>query len=95
MAKIDSYRLVELPDDLGDFNNQKVGEMLFSKEYECVRFHCPCGCGIQVYLPVTLDVKKDHAWLFNKESVTISPSIQQNGHCLSHYHIQNGKTVWS
>lgn len=96
MSKIDKYALVEL-ESFPDFNEQKLGDFLFSKEFQCVRFHCPCGCGIQVYLRVSDNPnkqKEDRVWRFDASTCTLSPSIQQIGHCQSHYHIENAATRW-
>lgn len=101
--KIDKYNLVEFTTYFDKFADQKPGDMFYSKDIECVRFHCPCGCGQQVYLRVVPMSERDTQkandpeaplWGFDYLTVTLAPSIQQTGGCASHYHIQNSKTVW-
>lgn len=103
MERIGTYTLVEIPDDMGPFPEQKSGDLLYSKEYQSVRFHCPCGCGEQIYLRVCPMSERDTEktnnpeapiWGFEPSTITISPSIQNLFGCRSHFHVQNGGVKW-
>lgn len=97
--KIEKYHITEV-EELPEHKDLLPGYFFYSKEYKCVKFLCPCGCGIEVYLPVMdfgPEKEQDRVWRFriDPNGPTLSPSIQQTGHCQSHYHIDNGLVKWA
>lgn len=48
-----------------------------------LNFVCPCGCGDQLWVPVSTGEKQEHRWLWNgsKERPVLSPSILRRGGC--------------
>lgn len=68
-----------------------------------VAFHCPCGCGKEIWLPCYTDTERRErcegspVWRLEvhaDKTVTLTPSILDRGTCGSHYFIQAGKVVW-
>lgn len=99
MERIERYVTVNVG-DMPEHIDMKRGEFYYSAEWKCVKFHCPCGCGIEVYLPISTDQAEADAtqrcWFFKEDNGPyLSPSIQQTGHCGSHYHIEHGIVRWS
>jgi hypothetical protein len=68
-----------------------------------VDFLCPCGCGSTCFTPVcTVTEKndpgssermKDRCWVFDPDTLTITPSIRYLGGCKWHFNITNGRVV--
>ena len=56
-------------------------------------FICPCGCGevSRLYHGV---IGPPHEWDLDRETITISPSINNPKGCKAHYFIRNGKVEW-
>ncbi len=63
----------------------------------CAGFLCPCGCGLEVYLPLIPGSPSRPRWhlhVAEDKKVTLSPSILQRGGCESHYYIVKGEVQW-
>lgn len=64
-----------------------------------VYFHCPCGCGGDLTLPVTDkdkgEAKHPHRWHYSRgpHGPTVEPSVRHLDGCKAHYNITDGKTV--
>jgi len=65
-----------------------------------VKFLCPCGCKIPIWLPLGDDNheggsgdKRSITWMLQDKLISISPSIQVLGGCNSHFHIQLNEVI--
>lgn len=94
--RIDQYTLKNV-DYMPDHKDMEPGVLYLSRNWSCVKFLCPCGCGIEVYLPADSVGNHPHLWSYTEQGgiITIAPSVQQRGHCGSHYFIQSNKVVWA
>lgn len=64
------------------------GVVYVCKSDKIVHFKCPCGCDSLIILPI-LDNKTIHPnWMINGNSIT--PSINRQVGCRSHFTITNG-----
>jgi len=62
---------------------------------QAVAFLCPCGCGIEIYLPVDgSNVETKWSLSLNDGTPTITPSVAMRGGCMSHYFITRGEVRW-
>ncbi len=76
-----------LPDNL----EEKV--IYVSVNFGTVAHKCCCGCGNEVYTPLS---PTDWKLTFDGESITLHPSIGNwNFNCKSHYWIRNNEVEWS
>ncbi len=99
-------RLLELKLKIVDRSLPELVEMedgilYLSTQYQATSHKCPCGCGIEVYLPladkpVTGTDDEGNFWYgyVNEGLVTLNPSIEIRGGCRSHYNIEKNKIVW-
>ena len=63
---------------------------------QAVAFMCPCGCGIEICLPVD-GSRVETKWSLSIEddnTPTITPSVAMRGGCISHYFITRGEVRW-
>lgn len=69
------------------------GVLYVSMEYATTVHLCPCGCGIQVVLPLS---PAQWRLSYDGESVSLSPSVGNwQFPCRSHYWIRNSRIHWS
>lgn len=60
----------------------------------CLRFVCPCGCSDVVTIPVRDGFSSTYwKWDGNKESPTLTPSIQRLSGCKWHGYVTKGQFV--
>jgi len=97
--KIDSYIFEEtFP---GQFKGEsslpdkpEPGKVYFCKEHSISVHLCPCGCETKIFLPFKPTNISGHYW--GLSGSTFTPSIYSIYlPCKSHYHIIDGKVVWS
>lgn len=53
---------------------------------KAVNFLCPCGCGRNVFLPVSIP-ESEHTWDWNAGGHFVHPSVRSIGACKAHYYI--------
>lgn len=66
--------------------------------YVCIRYDivahlCACGCGEEIYTPIS----KKYGWViqYDGQDVSLSPSIGNGEYaCHSHYFVKNGIIEW-
>lgn len=69
------------------------GVIYVAMEFGAVAHKCSCGCGNEVYTPLS---PTDWKLTYDGESITLYPSIGNWGFdCESHYWIINNKVKWS
>lgn len=97
--KIEAYTAVRQDDAC--YEDPPVGTMYVAYDETApwaVAYHCPCGGGHVVHLPLT-GIKRQYGaqWELSLDGSlpTLSPSIQDLGTCRSHYFIRGGKVVWA
>lgn len=80
------HRFVDLLPDRLD-----PGVLYVSMEYGTVAHSCCCGCGTDVYTPLT---PTDWSMTYDGDTVSLNPSVG-NWHqpCRSHYVIRKGKVI--
>ena len=83
-----AHRFVDLiPDELED------GVLYVSLECATVAHLCSCGCGQEVFTPLS---PTDWKLTFDGVSISLSPSIGNwSFPCRSHYWIRSGKIHWA
>lgn len=93
--KTKEYKVKVIP--FGSLKDVDEGIIYISEEDETsisANFICPCGCGLQTYLPFGEsnneggDGPRTLTWHEKDILLSISPSIQVRGGCNSHYHIK-------
>lgn len=73
------------------------GKLYIAKEFHTAVHLCPCGCGHQVVIRLGDENKKDAIeWSLsdNNGIISISPSIEIQGNCRSHYYIRENKFIF-
>ena len=80
------HRFVEhIPDDL------QPGLLYVSLEYGSVAHSCCCGCGEEIFTPLT---PTDWKIVFDGETISLTPSVGNwNLPCRSHYVIRQGRAI--
>lgn len=90
MSRIDSYRhefVRSFPEPLQN------GVLYVSLEFANVAHRCCCGCGQEVYTPLS---PRDWAMTFDGETVSLAPSIGNwSFPCRSHYWLNQGRVSWA
>jgi hypothetical protein len=83
-----SHEFLEfIPDKLEE------GVLYLSIEYATAAHKCACGCGNEVFTPLS---RTDWKLIFDGESVSLKPSIGNwSFDCQSHYWIDEGRIVWA
>lgn len=98
--KTTEYKVQVIP--FGTLKNEEEGVIYVSREDgldKCVNFICPCGCGLQTYLPFGEwnheggSEPRSMEWHVIDKVLSINPSIEVLGGCKSHYHIKRNKVV--
>ncbi|MCE4224617.1 hypothetical protein HCU64_12700 [Methylobacterium sp. C25] len=81
-----THRFVELLPDRLD-----PGVLYVSMEYGTIAHSCCCGCGTDVYTPLT---PTDWSMTYDGDAVSLHPSVG-NWHqpCRSHYVVRKGKVI--
>ncbi len=105
--RINQYETVKLPDHMHEDLPKPgqicviVGTEVSKRCGPSVHYLCPCGCGKEIFLPCHTPEEprttepKWGLWLAPESNlVTLTPSIQDNGPCQSHYHIKHGRVEW-
>ncbi len=73
-------------------NKMEKDILYISLKYKSVGHICPCGCGEEVFTPISKDGWKI---TYDGESISLYPSIGNWGlKCQSHYWIKNGSIKW-
>lgn len=76
----------------------KTGVLYISYKHKSTLHKCPCGCGLDVYLPTTrfLSKLRYQQWdlKVGGDVATLSPSISIRIGCRSHYYIKNNRVRW-
>lgn len=76
--------------------NNTITVVKKNSTYSWAKFKCPCGCGKNVTLSLTSNIKP--YWVIkvdNDNRVTLSPSIYLTNYpCRSHFFIKNNKIDW-
>lgn len=92
------YKLISL-EDLPENNNFKREVVYWIGENQnkwSAAFMCPCGCKEIIYL--NLLPKGSPCWKIivkSNRDFSISPSINRNKGCKSHFFINDNKVVWA
>jgi hypothetical protein len=69
------------------------GVLYVSVEYATAAHGCACGCGNEVFTPLS---PTDWKLIFDGESVSLKPSIGNwSFDCQSHYWIEEGRIRWA
>ena len=69
------------------------GVLYVSVEFSNTAHRCMCGCGEEVYAPLT---PRDWTMLFDGETVSLDPSIGNWSFlCRSHYWLERGRVSWA
>lgn len=67
--------------------------LYISTKYNIAVHSCACGCGREVYTPIS----KEHGWimLYDGENASLYPSIgNMQFPCRSHYFLKKGNVEW-
>jgi len=65
----------------------EYGKIYISNQYNCSNHLCLCGCGEECFLPLH---PSEWSLVDKDEKISVTPSIQQQVPCKSHYIITNG-----
>lgn len=89
---------VELVDEFPE--NIKPGIIYYARESHFIKFKCPCGCGYENTIMLTMGDKFSRANLewgstFQDNKISLYPSIAQASKCRSHYFIKGNKVRWA
>lgn len=69
------------------------GALYISLEYATTAHRCACGCGNEVFTPLS---PTDWKLIYNGEAVSLKPSIGNwSFPCQSHYWIEEGRIRWA
>lgn len=95
MAKIDEFSKVVFCDVIPEV--LEYGILYVSEKFETANHLCPCGCGNEVPIPISVTEHCDLNWEYrrNGDKITFSPSLL-NKHCpnKAHYFVRDNKIVW-
>lgn len=95
MKKIDEFTKVVFCDTIP--SELEYGVLYVSEKFETANHLCPCGCGNEVPIPISVREHCDMNWEYrrNGDKVTFSPSLL-NKHCpnKAHYFVRDNKIVW-
>lgn len=90
--------------ELGGLPDSAKGDtIVLDTGFGIVCFHCPCGCGDEIRIPIKEDRKKPKHWRMtrskdsegNTTAITLEPSIHRTGDtCKSHFFIRNNHVYW-
>ncbi len=86
---------VKFVDDLPETCKEDIIYIIGSEFKWIIVFLCPCGCKNVIYLNLLKEEAPNWNYTFNKNKLTISPSIRRTKGCKSHFWIKNGKIVWT
>lgn len=57
-----------------------------------IGFLCPCGCGDKIVIAMRQNPEEHPSWTVNVQAKSVSPSINKQYGCRSHFTITNGIT---
>lgn len=73
------------------------GVLYISEKYQGMEHLCPCGCGVNIFIPWREYPCSDLYWEMKKnedETVSFEPSMLNRIPCKSHYFIRRNKVEW-
>ena len=95
LKKINEFSKVVFCDTIPEV--LEYGVLYVSEKFEIANHLCPCGCGNEVPIPISVKEHCDLNWEYrrNGDKVTFSPSLL-NKHCpnKAHYFVRDNKIVW-
>lgn len=95
MSKINEFTKVVFCDNIPEA--LEYGVLYVSEKFETANHLCPCGCGNEVPIPISVREHCDMNWEYrrNGDKATFSPSLL-NKHCpnKAHYFVRDNKIVW-
>lgn len=94
--KINEFSKVVFCDNIPD--KIDYGVLYVSEKFETCNHLCPCGCGNEVPIPISVKDHCDIEWYYKRvgDVVTLNPSLL-NKHCpnKAHYFVRANKIVWT
>lgn len=72
------------------------GKLYISEDYGATSHLCPCGCDLEVHVPIRPFWPDGWNYINNNGVITLLPSIGNwQFPCRSHYYITNNEVIWA